>query len=126
MIGRLFLCLMLSLQLIACSGVGVNAEQKDFKAQYIWGEGVNAVHICNEDKEYWVRAQPKTLGELERGYLRLTSTPYEYVYITFKGELLNEKLDGFAENYDGYMRVSELLTIAATVPKNCLMKSVKK
>ena len=41
------------------------------------------------------------------------------MYIEFHGHLLNEKVDGFALNYDGLIRISEVREYSFAIPAAC-------
>jgi len=52
------------------------------------------------------------VGPLLDYHKNKTGKPYQATYIEFREHMLNEEVDGFAANYDGLMRMSELQKIA--------------
>ncbi|TLS68595.1 hypothetical protein FEF65_02490 [Mariprofundus erugo] len=102
------------MQLTACAN-----PSKEIEAFYTWGEGVNSVYVCSEAKEYWVDAPEPVLKQLEAEYLHRTKSPYEHIFIIFLGGVKNEKLDGFALNYDGLMRVNKVIQFGGNIPAAC-------
>lgn len=110
--------LLFSLQMTACA----NNAPNEIEALYTWGEGVNSVYVCSEAKEYWVDSQAPTLKKLETEYLHLVKSPYEPIFIVFKGSVIDAELDGFATNYDGLMRVDKVIQLGGAIPERCLDK----
>ena len=41
------------------------------------------------------------------------------MYLRWRGQLLDEPRVGFPANYDGLMRVEEVLTLTAEIPGDC-------
>jgi len=79
-----------------------------YKAKYSWGHEVNSVTLCNSKVTYW--ANFNWAGqEMLAFYKRHKKQPYQSLYITFRGHLLDEVVDGFAADYAGLMRISEVL-----------------
>ena len=74
---------------------------------------------CNSDKVYWVSASSWTQQPLLEYYKHNVTKPYQPVYIQFRGLILDEKLDGFAADYDGLIRISEIKNRAAKIPEDC-------
>jgi hypothetical protein len=59
------------------------------------------------------------LAELQEHYESEIKTPYQPIYIQFRGQILNEKTGGFASDFDGLIRISEVLEFSLTVPPAC-------
>lgn len=45
--------------------------------------------------------------------------PYQYMFIKFRGHLLDEVVDGFAKDYDGLIRISEVIEFSFELPAAC-------
>ena len=41
------------------------------------------------------------------------------MYIEFRGQTLNEKVDGFALDYSGLIRISEVFQYTFNIPESC-------
>jgi hypothetical protein len=50
---------------------------------------------------------------------RYATGPYRRVYLEFRGQMLGEPLDGFAADYDGLVRASEIYAISVDIPAGC-------
>ena len=88
----------------------VNACDCDtvYKGNYTWGAEVDVFQPCGSEKVYWVSASSWVKGPLIEYVKNTTIRAYQSVYIEFRGHILNEVRDGFAEQYDGLIRVSEI------------------
>lgn len=102
--------------LTGCSASGIDHI---YKGEYTWGAEVNVFQQCAEEKVYWVSASSPIRGELIDFHNQSTSKPYESIYIVFRGHLLDEELDGFAKQYDGLIRISEIINKEAKIPVDC-------
>ena len=90
-----------------------------FRGRYTWGAEVDSFRPCGSGLKYWVDASSWVQGPLIDFVREHTKEPYQPVYIEFRGHLLNEVLDGFAEGYDGLIRVSEIFLTSQDVPDKC-------
>ena len=93
---------------------------RDYKGIYYWGHEVNAFQPCGSEETYWVSASSWMLSPLKAYIESNTSQPYQPVYVEFRGHLLNEEVDGFAKNYDGLMRISEINAKRIDIPAECI------
>ncbi len=93
---------------------------KVYKGTYVWGNDADIFRPCTSDNSYWISTQPSIHNQLTNFYRQHpTTSPYEPVYIEFRGHLLNEKVDDFAVNYDGLIRISELRVQSVDIPDTC-------
>ncbi len=86
---------------------------------YRWGAEVNTFQPCGSKHTYWVSASYWILSPLKRYLHKSTSEPYQPVYIEMRGHLLDEKTDGFASQYDGLIRISEVISKNVVIPAGC-------
>ena len=106
--------------LAGCTGGDIDDV---YKGRYFWGAEVDAFHPCGTDVAYWVSASSWVKSPLN-DYLRSnTAESYQPVYIEFRGHLLNEEVDGFARDYDGLIRISEVLFRSVEIPAACIDKA---
>jgi hypothetical protein len=87
--------------------------------RFVWGAEVITIQPCHSDKVYWVSASSWTRGPLLDYYENNVKKPYQPVYIEFRGQILDESVDGFAADYDGLIRISEIQKKALRIPDNC-------
>lgn len=90
-----------------------------YKGTYVWGAEVDVFAPCNADDEYWASYNwaGRKLVEFYKGKVK---KPYKPIYVEFRGHMLDEEVDGFAENYDGLIHVSEVKVIEVEIPDECV------
>lgn len=93
-------------------------QEQVYIGKYIWGAEVNSFTPCNSPSSYWASYNWAGM-EMQSFYKKNSKTPYQPMYIEFRGHLLNEKVDGFALNYDGLIRISEVLKYSFDIPTAC-------
>ncbi|MEM8767937.1 MAG: hypothetical protein AAGE43_10860 [Pseudomonadota bacterium] len=86
---------------------------------YYYGGEVNVVCPCGGDSCYWVRGAAAVLDPMKRFVLKNAATPYQPMYLQYRGEALKETPVGFAANYDGLYRIDSVLAIDSTLPADC-------
>ena len=84
-----------------------------YEGVYAFGAEVNTFTTCDKKQSYWAGL------EMQSFYKQNSTKPYQPMYIKFKGHLLNEKVDGFALNYDGLIRISAVQEYSFEVPAKC-------
>ena len=87
--------------------------------EYVWGAEVNTFRPCGSDSVFWVLASPELLDELRTAHGTLTTKPYEPIYVRVHGGRSSEKPDGFAEQYNGYFRITAVLEARRERPGKC-------
>lgn len=102
-----------ALALAACDAPPV------LSGRYHYGGEVDIVCPCSTTQCYWVRAEPAIAGQLHDYAQRQAQTPYQAMYLRWRGHLLDEPRVGFAANYDGLMRVEKILALSVEIPANC-------
>jgi len=89
------------------------------RGRYTWGHEVNTIQFCGSTDIYWVRCDRATAARLRAFVEQHTDHPYTPVYVEFRGQLLDERPDGFAADYGGVFRLEDVLSIQANVPDDC-------
>lgn len=107
--------LILGLISVSCSSI---EHERTFKGVYSYGHEVHSFTPCNEKNDYWVSFNWAGI-EMHEFYKEFSQEPYQLMYLEFRGLLLNERVDGFAEQYDGLVRVSEVFNYTFEVPSEC-------
>ncbi len=90
-----------------------------YSGLYYWGAEVNTFQPCGSKHTYWVSASSWVLGPLKQFLQANTCEPYQPIYIEMRGHLLDEKTDGFASQYDGLIRISEVISKDLEIPPGC-------
>jgi len=112
--------LFLVVSMLAFSAVKANDCNRVFKGMYTWGGEVNVFQPCESSDVFWVSASSWVLRPLIEYVKKSISTPYQSIYIEFRGNILNEVRGGFAEQYDGLIRVSEVNHKSGYIPAECV------
>ena len=94
------------------------AHDSEFRGTYVWGAEVDIFSPCNSQLVYWTSYNWAGVP-LREFYEANTSEPYQKIYIKFRGQILNEDVDGFASNYDGLIHISEIYEIKIDLPNDC-------
>ncbi|WOH38325.1 hypothetical protein RI844_03570 [Thalassotalea fonticola] len=94
-----------------------NTEQV-YKGIYTWGPEVHSFKPCDSTTDYWVSFDWAGI-EMQRYYKANKTNPYQAMYIEFRGQILNEKVDGFANDYAGLIRISEVNRYSFELPSKC-------
>ena len=105
--------------MLAVSTVKADDCTRVFNGLYTRGAEVNVFQPCGSNEIFWVSASSWVQGPLIEYVQKSIATPYQSIYIEFRGVLLNEVRDGFAEQYDGLIRVSEINYKSSEIPVEC-------
>ncbi|MDG3085186.1 hypothetical protein P7F88_03345 [Vibrio hannami] len=105
---------------LAFFSVAGHAEivEKVYKGLYVYGHEVHSFRACNTEEEYWVSYNWAGL-EMNDFYKANQKENYQPMYIEFRGQILNEQVDGFASDFDGLIRVSEVKQYTFILPESC-------
>ncbi len=86
---------------------------------YYWGAEVNVLCPCGSRDCFWVRGDVTVLNPLRTFVQKQTSQPYQPVFLTYRGQQLDEPTSGFAANYEGYQEITEVLSNSIALPGDC-------
>ena len=89
-----------------------------FEGKYIWGHEVHSFTQCGSNVSYWVSFDWAG-REMQNFYKTNTTQPYQPMYLKFRGHLLDEEVDGFADQFDGLIRISEVKAYSTNLPPHC-------
>ena len=104
-IGRLAAVAVVGLFLTSCG-------DETLRGVFVFGHEVRTLQPCGSDSIFWVRAPADVLDELQARHHDLTAEPYRAVYVELEGTRSLDPTQGFAEQYDGYVDVSGIRSIA--------------
>ncbi len=91
---------------------------KSYVGKYSWGPETHSFTVCNSKTTYWVSFDWAGV-EMHEFYKKNQSKPYQFMYLRFRGHLLDEIVDGFAADYDGLIRISEIKEYSFVIPDSC-------
>ena len=86
---------------------------------YIYGVEVNVFQPCNKKDAYWVTGSEKLLTHLVNTHEKLTTKPYEKIFIKFTGSYSAKALDGFAMDYEGQVKIDKVLELRKVGAGDC-------
>ncbi len=94
-----------------------------YEGIYSWGHEVHSFTPCNSKTSYWVGYYFAGI-EMNEFYRENHKKPYQSMYIKFKGHILNEEVDGFAQQYDGLIHISEVKNYSFNIPRSCTLLGI--
>lgn len=86
--------------------------------KYSWGAEVDSFTNCDSKISYWASYNWAGIKMLEF-YKQNSEKPYQPMYLVFRGHLLDEEVDGFAQDYDGIVHISEVKEFSFEIPASC-------
>jgi hypothetical protein len=95
-----------------------SGKEQIYKGSYVWGHEVHSFKPCNDKNDYWVSFDWAGI-EMHENYKKSITKPYQLMYLEFRGQILDEVVDGFAEEYAGLIRISEVKNYSFEVPSSC-------
>ena len=105
--------------LAAATCIEAVGEADIYRGRYIWGAEEESFQACGQRPVYWAHADKAMSESLLSFYRATVSTPYQAIYIEFRGQRLGKAKVGFAADFDGQIRIRELIKTSATVPTDC-------
>ena len=114
--GRRSIPAALALLLALSAGCGQTPAQRGL---YYWGAEVNVLCPCGGEDCFWVRADTEVLGRLRTFVEQQTDKPYQPVFLSYRGQRLDEPGAGFAAEYEGYLAIAEVVSISVSLPADC-------
>lgn len=112
----------LAMVALAIFAGSVSAHDSEFRGVYTRGAEVEVFSPCDSDYSYWTSYNWAGIP-LREFHIQNAREPYQGVYVRFRGQLLDEETDGFAEGYDGLVRISEVYEMKVAIPADCGGKS---
>ncbi len=94
------------------------AEDKIYSGLYVYGHEAHSFQPCGSEA-YWVDATKWVIGPLQTFYKEETREPYQSVYVTVRGHMHDETLNGFAADYSGIFHISEVYLFSSEIPDSC-------
>jgi len=92
----------------------------EMRGVLVLGHEVRSLQPCDDARVFWVHVPDAPLRQqLEADYRRLTTRPYEAVYVELAGEFVDQPSAGFAADYDGTFAVHELRSISRDGVEAC-------
>lgn len=89
----------------------VDATTSVTKGSYMYGSEVSSFQPCGSQQELWVIGDETITHELHNDYMEMVEKPYEQVFVRFRGHQLEKASEGFAADYDGQFKVTEVVTM---------------
>ena len=92
---------------------------ENYRGFYVFGHEVRTFQPCGSEKLYWVKTDQKLLQQMRETYLKLTSKPYESIYVEIRAHLMGKATEGFAADYDGLIVIEDVELIRARQKDDC-------
>lgn len=103
----------------AISGNETSAAQRVHKGYYIYGHEVNSFQPCAQELVYWINGSNEVLEILQQNYFKLSSEPYQEVFVELTGDFGTKASDGFAMDHDGQFEVESMLKMSKISDHEC-------
>ena len=94
-------------------------KSESYRGFYVFGHEVRTFQPCGSDQVYWVKADQKISQQLRKEHHKLTSKPYEPVYVEVKGHLIQKAAEGFAAEYDGQIVIDGIDLVRPRQKEDC-------
>lgn len=111
--GRIFFFLLL----IAAS----TARADVLEGLYVFSEQGSQFSPCNQGRLLYVTGDGVVLEQLRSAYERVTTAPYESVYVWLQGK--REITQDRRTDFDGSFRVEELRLLRRRIPEDCVLEA---
>ena len=86
---------------------------------YTWGHEVRTFKPCGSAKTFWVAGDPALLQQLRKAAESSQAKPYDPIYVEVSGTLEAKATDGFAADYDGVYRFTDIHVVQKPAPGDC-------
>lgn len=110
----IFLC-----ALSFCAPIVDAAQAGVHRGFYVFGHEVRTFQPCGSDTVYWVKAEPDISKRLREEHQKLSSKPYQPVYVEVKGYFADKAAAGFAADYEGQMVIESVLLVRQKTDDDC-------
>ena len=107
---------LLAFLLYAISGSAWSGEMRGL---LVLGHEVRSLQPCGDDRTLWLKLSALQRQALETAVRRLTTRPYEAVYIELAGEFGTEPAGEFAKDYDGTVEVLDVRLVSKAGADAC-------
>lgn len=91
----------------------INKTPVTFTGMYTFGNEVNTLRDCSNQKTYWLNDSLASLRKAYEQTVQPLSYPYESVYAEVKGYLAGKSKLGYASEYENVLVVTEIIKLEA-------------
>jgi heat shock protein HslJ len=95
------------------------AQAEVHRGYYVFGHEVRTFQPCGSDTVFWVKAEADISKQLREAHQKLTSKPYEPVYVEVKGYFADKAAAGFAADYEGQIVIEAVDLVRARQENDC-------
>jgi len=85
----------------------------------VYGHEVRTVRLCGETQQLWLHMTPEQQLQLKSELQEVTTPLYQEAYIEFTGSMLDVPPGELAREYDGTIKIKQILKLSITVPDSC-------
>jgi hypothetical protein len=95
------------------------ADEKLFEGRYAWNDIRNTLQPCGSVQIYWLDASDDVQSKLRKFVKGHAAGRQQPVYVELRGQLGPAPRDGFGADYDGMLKVSDIVQMKGFVPAAC-------
>ena len=103
--------------------VASSASSEVLEGLYVSSPQDSEFSPCNQGRLLYVTGDAAILEQLRSAYERVTSAPYESVYVWLKGKRQKATDGDIPTDYDGSFRVEELRLLRRRIPEDCILEA---
>ena len=96
---------------------GAGAQR--YQGYYVFGHEVRTFQPCGSEQVYWVRAEETISKKLRTAHEKLTTKPYEPIFIEVQGHFIGRAAEGFAAEYDGQIVIKTVDRVHPKKENDC-------
>jgi len=96
---------------------------ESYRGFYVFGPEVRTFQPCGSKQVYWVKADQQISQQLRAEHQKLTSKPYDSIYIEVSASLTGKATVGFAADYDGLIVIEAIELIRARQKGDCALSA---
>ena len=85
----------------------------------VYGHEVRTIRLCGDSQTFWLHATQEQQQQLAAKSRKLTTYPYQELYLEFTGRMLNDAPGEFAKEYVGTVKAEQIISISVVIPDSC-------
>lgn len=102
--------------LLSCS---CNSSAGLLQGRLVYGHEVRTVRLCGESQVLWLQVTAAQHQSLLAESSSLTAAPYQELFVVFSGRVMSDFPGELARDYDGTVRLDDLVSLSLQVPETC-------
>ena len=89
------------------------------RGAYVFGHERETITLCSDGQTYWLKADMDVKNTLRQAHKRMTTMPYQAIFVELDGHIADQPASGFASDYSGYFVATKVHDISYFRPESC-------